>query len=145
MNELYPNMDQLDDILKAGNSALNLQLGIVSKIDGERYEIVAIDDISSEFKVGDILKTNETHCREIVSKRKTIALTRYRNISDLQRHPLYSVNTLKAYIGAPIIAGNDIWGTVNFSSMKIRDLEFSNGEISMVNSFAGLISENLFF
>ena len=134
-----------DSILKDGKNELSLELGIVSKVDGEDYELIAIDDVTNDYKPGEVLELSNTFCREVVVSRKTIALTEYEKVQGLSRHPLYSVNALEAYIGAPIFLDGNIWGTVNFSSMMPRNSRFSESEIKLVNSFADSIAESLIF
>lgn len=132
-----------DELLKAGRSILELQVGIVSKVNDRNYELIAIDDIANEFKVGDVLDLGETYCRDVVNQGKTIALTEIKGQPGLQRHPLYAARALEAYIGVPIFVDGAVWGTVNFSSMALRPKEFSSAETALVEAYAGLISESI--
>ena len=137
------NIDLAEHLLKAGKSILKLQLGIVSYVYENNYELIAIDDISNEFKSGDILHLDKTYCREVVESGKTVAITEIDGVKGLSNHPLYINNTLEAYIGSPIIVDDKIWGTVNFSSLIIREQIFTAAEISLVNSFSNLIADSL--
>ena len=143
MEEPFLNKDLFIQLLIAGRSILNLQVGIVSKVYGEKYELIAIDDVSNEFKGGDILQLDQTYCREVIATGKTIALSEIDGVRGLRKHPLYVANTLEAYIGAPIQFNESVWGTINFSSMLIRHNKFTSTEIKLVNSYAGLIADSM--
>ncbi len=75
----------IEKLLKNGNSILDLQVGIVSKVYGDNYEIIAIDDIAYVFKSGDVLKLENTYCRKIFSQGKTIALSEVEGVQGLQK------------------------------------------------------------
>ncbi|MGI9227455.1 MAG: GAF domain-containing protein [Gammaproteobacteria bacterium] len=143
MSNLHLNTTLFEQLLKDGKENLDLQVGIVSKVDGDNYKLIAIDDVANEFKPGEVLHVNKTYCRDVIAERKTIALTEIDGIRGLQQHPLYAVNTLEAYIGAPIILNENVWGTINFTSMVVRPAKFSSSDIKLVNSYAGLIAESL--
>ena len=136
-------MTEINQILRYGNSLLGMELGIVSKIQDNDYEIIAIDDLSDEFKPGDILQTDNTYCIEIVRTGKTISLTDLDHQNKIQDHPLYQHKALKAYIGTPIYINDEAWGTLNFSSMLTEKPAFSDSEILLVEISAKLISNKL--
>ena len=56
---------------------LYLELGKVSRISGDDYKFIAIDDSTNEYKPGEILKLNNTHYREVIKTGKTVALIEY--------------------------------------------------------------------
>ena len=143
MNEPDMHSSLFENLLKKGTSILGLQVGIVSKVYGTNYEIIAIDDIANEFKSGDVLQLEDTYCKDIFSQGKTIALTEVDGVQGLAKHPLYAAYTLEAYIGAPIKMNEDIWGTINFSSMVLRPTKFTESEIALVEAYADLITCSL--
>ncbi len=142
MDTLLPNLALAERLLSAGKSILGLELGIVSKVYGQNYELIAIDDISDEFKSGDILQLDKTYCREVIETGDTVAHDELDGVRGLSKHPLYTINTLETYIGSPIFINDVIWGTVNFSSVNIRPRNFSTSEIGLVETFARLLSES---
>ena len=137
------NMALFSRLLETGTSILGMQMGIVSKIYDGNYELIAIKDVACEFKVGDVLDLNNTYCRDVVSKGKTIAITEIDGVHGLQAHPLYAARALEAYIGVPIHLHNGVWGTINFSSMSLRSNSFTPAEIALVEAYAGLVAESL--
>ena len=130
-------------LLHTGNTILNLQVGIVSKVFGSNYELIEMDGSAGEYKVGDILQIKSTYCRDVITKEETIALSEIQGIRGLRRHPLYKDIPLEAYIGSPIFFDEKIWGTINFSSSQCRATDFSHAEIEFVDACAGIISDSL--
>ena len=142
-NEPKVDLDLFKLLLQTGRSILDLQIGIVSKVYGSNYELIQIDGFAGEYEIGDILQIKSTYCRDVIDKEKTIALTEMQGVRGLQKHPLYKTNTLEAYIGVPIFFKEKVWGTINFSSAECRLKDFSRAEVSLVESYASLISESL--
>ena len=60
----------------------------------------------------------------------------------MKTHPLYKNLPLESYISSPIIIGDKVWGTINFSSMKIRD-KFTDEDISYNEKLADKLSQVL--
>ena len=141
MDNISLDVELCNKLLGTGRSILNLQVGIVSKVYDAKYELVAIDDVVDEFNVGDVLELDNTFCRDVVSSGETIVLPGVDRNNRTREHPLYSTRALEAYIGVPVYSGNNVWGTINFSSMVVRPTPFSSAEIALVEAYAGLISD----
>ena len=131
---------QCDEILKEGCEKLGLSMGIVSHVKDNRYEIVAVHSNTGVFVPGESFPLGDTFCREVVMSEKTIALTEIDDVPGMQLHPLYHVLALEAYISTPIFVNSSVWGTLNFSSMRVRPDRFSEEEISFVETAATNIS-----
>jgi len=123
-------------LLSEGRQCLGLSLGIVSRIIDEDYEIVAVCSDTGVFVAGETFALKDTYCREVVTKKQTIALTEMEGSRGLQKHPLYGNLPLEAYISSPILVDDTVWGTINFSSMKLREKSFSSEEVALVEDAA---------
>ena len=134
--------DYCHQLLQAGTQQLKLPVGIVSRIFNDNYQIVAINCTVRAMKSGAIFPLHETYCREVYQTGCTIALTELGGVAGLCKHPLYVKMPLEAYISAPIHFHNQIWGTVNFTSMQTRQA-FTEDEIQLVESYALLIQKKL--
>ena len=132
-----------EEVLEEGIEVFGLSLGIVSKVEDGLYTIVAVLPNDGAFQADETFPLKDTYCREVIEKESTVALTKLENVSGLCKHPLYSGLPLEAYISAPIRVGGKIWGTLNFSSMKVRENEFSAEEIELIESRAEDIAEHI--
>ena len=125
-----------DKALTDGINRLGLEFGIVSRIEDELYEVFCVVSQTNVFQKGEKFPLQLTYCREVFSKNKTIALTEIEGIPGLAMHPLYMPMALEAYIGSPIINGSRVWGTINFTSMRVRAQAFSEEEKRFVEDAA---------
>ncbi|CAA0124720.1 Uncharacterised protein [BD1-7 clade bacterium] len=119
-------------VVDEGRQRLGLSMGIVSRIQGEQYEIVAVSSKTGVFVADEAFPLKKTYCREVAETGVTLALNAIDSDSTLHHHPLYQSLPLEAYISAPICLGDNVWGTVNFSCMKPRTTAFSVDDISYV-------------
>ncbi|MDE2592736.1 MAG: GAF domain-containing protein [Burkholderiales bacterium] len=129
--------------LEEGRQRLSMSMGIVSRIEGDRYEIVAVSSRTGVFVAGEVFPLMNTYCRAVYERKVTIALTEIDGVRGLRLHPLYETLPLEAYISAPIFHESKVWGTFNFSCMEHRDQPFSDADIRWVNGTSHQISEVL--
>lgn len=118
-------------------------MGIVSHIENNEYEIVAVKSIGNVYVPGESFPLNQTYCRDVYSTGKTMALTELDGKPGLQCHPLYKNLPIEAYISTPILKHGVIWGTLNFSSMILKSHPFSDSDIEFIESAAKRISSAL--
>jgi GAF domain-containing protein len=138
--EPYELHNLYNEILTQGNEIFSTTMGIVSHIENDEYEIMAVQSIGSVFVAGESFPLNETYCRDVYNTGKTIALTELDGKPGLQCHPLYNNLPIEVYISTPIFKHGIIWGTLNFSSMIVRSQPFSDDEIDYIKSSAERIS-----
>lgn len=131
------------EILAEGTNKLELPLGIVSHIEDNLYEVMAVEDRLGVFVAGESYPLDQTYCREVYEKGRTMAITTHGEDTRLKKHPLYEELPLEAYISTPISLGASIYGTLNFSCMKRKRSEFTDEEIEYVEEMALILSECL--
>ncbi|MGL1937117.1 MAG: GAF domain-containing protein [Fibrobacterales bacterium] len=134
---------QANRFLTEGRHILNLRMGIVSHISEGSYTIISVNDENNTFRANDTYNLESTYCRDVFKLGKTIALTQIDGIKGLKRHPLYLDFSLEAYISTPIYLHNTIWGTVNFSSLALREQPFNKKEVLLVEYYAEELSKTL--
>jgi len=134
VNALY------DNILSTGLNALSLTLGVISHIDNDLYKIIAVISENDIFVPGEVFRLQDTYCRDVFEKAKTLALTQFKDKAGLCKHPLYNQMPLEAYIGTPIYKDGKVWGTLNCSSEHIKHDKFKDEEISFIERLATQIS-----
>lgn len=132
-----------NEILEIGLGELSMGMGIVSQIENNKYEIIAVKSSVEVFVPGEIFPLKDTYCRVVVDRAETVALTEFDGHPGLQRHPLYENLALEAYISTPIFRGDSIWGTLNFSSMQLSPSPFTDMDIEFVEMSAERISAAL--
>ncbi len=119
-----------------------LPLAIISRIDGERYEVEFVRDASGEVEVGQVFELPLTYCE------RTIALARpfYVHVaadSAFADHPCYRELSLETYVGGRLFVDGKVYGTLNLTAPERRDRPFSTAEITVFETAGALISHHL--
>jgi len=132
--------------IKIGMGMLNIETGIISKIDGTDYIIRQVSSTMGDiFSPGDKFELCDTYCAAVSKQDKTVTYIQVGAIPEMLIHPVYKAVQLESYIGSPIHdrSGN-VTGTVNFSSHEIRNSEFTSKEIELVESISKKVGEVLY-
>lgn len=122
-------------ILRDGGDRFDTTMGIVSRIDSdsdsdsEIYEVIAVDSASATPRLGEQFSLRAVYCRDVYETGKTIALTEINGVPGLCLHPLYRFIPCEVYISSPILVAGSVWGTLNYTSMILRDEPFSEADI----------------
>lgn len=114
-------------------------MGIVSNIRGGEYEVVAVESETGIPVAGDCFRLEGVYCKEVVEKKRTVAITEIGGVQGMRQHPLYNSIPCEFYISAPIIAEGKIWGTVNYTSLEKRAAPFSAEDIAFIEMQAAEI------
>ncbi|GGW84476.1 GAF domain-containing hybrid sensor histidine kinase/response regulator [Alteromonas halophila] len=106
---------KVEKLLQFGLSLFDLEIGLVSRIEGSEYEVLfAVSDIP-ELKPGVCFALGETYCVHTLSSNEATGFY-HAGRSRIATHPCYQTQKLEAYLGAPIIVDGETFGTINFSS-----------------------------
>lgn len=124
----------LRDILKEGQEHFGLLIAIVSKVDGDTYEV--IDALSPEDALtpGQTFNLQSTYCIHTLNASEPTAYHHVAN-SSIKAHPCYRDFGLESYIGCPIIIDDKIFGTLNFSS-PMPHTEFTQDDLAYIQELS---------
>ncbi|NER39480.1 MAG: response regulator [Oscillatoria sp. SIO1A7] len=140
------NFDQrLQGLLSMGRRYLRLDIGILARIKGDRYQVVAVQTpprSNIPIHQEDLFDLGETFCKETFQSQQVIDFTTAID-SQWSQHPAYSKFELEAYIGAPVLVGGQPYGTLNFSSLSPRDAKFKNGDRQFLKLMAQWVGNEL--
>jgi len=131
------------EILEHSRTTLNMETGVVSRIENGRYEIVAVLAQTQVFVEGESYNYRNTVCSEVLENNKTVAIIDCLAEPAMRFHPLYVPRTMKAYLGTPIAAGGKLWGILEFTSFYPRQNPFSSDEIDFIEACAAEVSNIL--
>ncbi|MFG0243274.1 MAG: EAL domain-containing protein [Phycisphaerales bacterium JB054] len=111
---------KLERMLRIGCEGLGFELGIVSRIEGSRYEVVAVHSPADlEIAPGATFELGETYCREVLEATAPIGFDSAAD-PDWAGHPAHEKFGLEAYLGTRIRVLGRVYGTLNFSSREAR-------------------------
>ncbi|MFY0634075.1 MAG: PAS domain S-box protein [Vannielia sp.] len=124
---------KVSELLRIGCLALELPLGIVSKINGDAYRIEYVSGEDWAPEAGTAFNLGETYCTHTLAA-NGVRHFHHAGESEIAEHPCYVSFGLESYIGVPLRVGLDRVGTLNFSGPDRRE-PFSAKEEELVRLF----------
>jgi signal transduction histidine kinase/ActR/RegA family two-component response regulator len=108
---------KVDELLRFGLALFGLEVGIVSQIKGSDYKVLRTINNIDGLEAGMHFDLGLTYCHHTVSVNEVVGF-HHVGFSQIASHPCYDAQKLEAYLAAPVIINNTIFGTINFSSPK---------------------------
>ncbi len=134
--------EQLAATLKAGVENLEMELGIVSQINGEEYKVLHFHPEASGLTQGQTFKLGDTYCSIALESRDIVSINEMK-VSEFSNHPCYTVFNLESYIGVPIKINGLPFGTLNFSNVAPRKTPFTDSDRDFVKLMGQWVSRVL--
>lgn len=130
-------------LLLMGCERLGLPVGLLSRVEGDRYEVVQAVTPDNSIARGQIFELGQTYCIETL---RTDAVVGFEHaaLSEWRSHPAYQFCRLEAYLGVRIEVGGQIYGTLNFMSpepRKVRFTETDKGILKLMAQWVGSVIE----
>lgn len=114
--------ERLQGLLAMGRQRFDLDIGILSHIEGARYEVIAAQSPENWVQKGDIFNLSQTYCDETIKTKGTVGFE-HAESCQWRSHPGYTKSAirpqgspLQAYLGTPVVVAGRVYGTLNFSS-----------------------------
>ena len=124
--------EQLRRALELGSEYLGLPVGIVSRIEGDDYEVLVNVAPPGGLADGQHFSLTDTYCEIALRSDDVLAIADMKN-SLHAGHPCYEVFGLESYIGVALSVDGRVVGTLNFSSPEPRPFStFSAADIDFV-------------
>lgn len=121
---------KLERLLDLGRDFFGLQVGILSRIEGERYEVLHVSPAGG-IEPGTMFDLSDTYC-VLTFRTGVVKAWSPAGESEINTHPCYRQMGLEAYIGTTVFVGGERFGTLNFTSLEPRDTPFTAREETFV-------------
>jgi PAS domain S-box-containing protein len=115
--------EKLRALLAMGSRRFGLTIGLLSRIAGERYEVLEAVTPDGSIRPGAIFELGQTCCETVLRAGETIGFE-HAGASGWASHPCYALFHLEAYLGTPVMVGGLPYGTLTFSSQTPRAQPF---------------------
>lgn len=139
-NLLLFNHDDFQSIystyLGKGLDIFDLSLGVISKINDEEYQILAIQPGFAGLTPGIRLALKDTYCAMVVQENTVVSFDHIGLHPVMKEHPAYKSSLLESYIAAPIWVNGEIYGTLNFTSRLPRISPFTKQDQEFISLMA---------
>ncbi|WP_373036122.1 diguanylate cyclase [Sulfurimonas sp.] len=117
--------ETLREALAIGKEHFGLEFGIVSHIVGEDYTVDVQSSPPDTLHDEQLFALGSTYCKTTLELNDILAIKDV-TTSKYVGHPCHRDFDLVSYIGAPVRVNSKIYGTINFSSPKARQLEYDS-------------------
>ena len=134
--------DRIHTILELAISYYGLDMGIVSHIEGDSYEILYVAGTGQCPIQGTSFPYKDTFCALTYQASNVQAFFNVGQ-SELATHPCYHQFQMNSYIGVPLYVDGERYGTVNFSSLQPREEPFSEAEKSFIRMISQWIGHEI--
>ena len=132
-------------MLELGRERLGVDVGFVSHVEGDTFEIVDAVGSHELLQAGQTAPLADTYCR------KTLADDGLLSVEDAESEgwrddPAYETYGLGCYVGAKLFVDGDLYGTVCFADREPRDRSFSENEqlyVELISQWLGYEHERL--
>jgi len=134
---------QIASLLALGCERFNLDIGILSNINGDTYRVEhKVCPPGVALNSGDEFELGNTFCSITMAADTPVS---YEHVakSEINNHPAYKLFALESYIGVPIKIAGDIFGTLNFSSPYPMQRKFTKLDVDALLLMAAWISAEL--
>ena len=114
------NFEQcVQNLLKTGRQEFGLEVGVLSRIKGDSYEVLAAQFANDMTIRGMTFSLQQTYCHEVVKTQKLLCLIAA-GTTRWAEHPCYKNLKLETYLGVPVFVRGEIYGTLSFASVTSR-------------------------
>lgn len=119
--------EKIRALLVMGLNDLGLDVAILSRIEGNRYTIVAAVSPDNSLQPGMLFSLANTLCRHTLRNGQPLGIVR--NDAGLGiDHPSYRKKKIESYLGTTVKVRNKVYGTLNFSSSRPYPGEYTEDD-----------------
>lgn len=134
--------DRVKQMLEMGCRRFNLEIGILAEIQGNNYQVRAVQAPQNQISPGAVFDLKQTYCQETLKSEEPVYFESAAD-SEWRKHPAYQAFRLEAYLGTRIIVGKKIFGTLNFSSPNKHNRCFRSVDKELLKLMAQWIGDEL--
>jgi PAS domain S-box-containing protein len=127
--------EQLRQALRLGAEHFGMPLGIISRIEGERYQVVVQVSPDGALSDGQQFELGDTYCSLALQQDDALAITHMAD-SPHRRHPCYRQFALESYIGTAVRVAGKPFGTLAFANPEPRRRPFDAADRDFLGLFA---------
>ena len=123
--------DHVREVLALTTTLLGLDVGILSQIEGEDYHVAACHAPGADLEAGAVFALGDTYCSITITGRDILEIPHI-SASPHRAHPCHAAFGIESYVGAPVVVGDEVWGTLSFSAATPLSRPLTAAERSMI-------------
>lgn len=122
-------------LLALGCEQFGMPIGILSRVEGENYEIVEVVPSEGPIPKGSVFPLGYTYCVKTLKSDVPVSFEHAAE-SEWCTHPAYDQCKLEAYLGIRLVVEGAVYGTLNFLSAEPRTVLFTNSDKEILKLMA---------
>lgn len=122
---------QIDEALALATHVLGLEVGILSRVEGETYTVEHVYAPGTDLAPGQTFDLGHTYCSLTLERGGVLAID-HMGPSVHSGHPCYEASRLEAYIGIPVRVGGEVYGTLHFSGTEPAEAPFGEEDYNFL-------------
>jgi two-component system, cell cycle sensor histidine kinase and response regulator CckA len=134
--------EKLVRLLELGCNRFGLGTGILSRIEGDRYEIVAARSPDASLAPSRVLDLGGMYCSATAGMLEPLAIE-HAGASEWRAHPAYVATGVEAYLGTSILVDGAVYGTLCFGDSEPRTLPYTAADKDFLQLVAQWIGAGL--
>ncbi|ELZ44177.1 light- and oxygen-sensing histidine kinase [Halorubrum coriense DSM 10284] len=139
LSELAVDFEEFDEaierLLSLGCDHFGLDAGVLARVDGDDYEVDTAVDATGTHEAGAVYDLADTMCDATLAGDAAEPLA-FADVAETDHRDHPAADSVVAYIGAPVVVGDGVYGTVNFSMRRPRVVPFRAEEREFVKLIA---------
>lgn len=138
-----PLEKHINEMLKLGCRLFRMEYGSICRVDENNNSLTILNTIGpnniEQQITRDSLPLDETLCSITMNSLKPIAIDHFSQ-SSYKRHIKKLHGPTESYIGTRLVVNGEKFGTLKFTSTKIRNTPFSEADMDLVNLIGNWVS-----
>lgn len=136
-----PFSDRLDRLMEMVTEILGTESATLSYVDGETYVFEAIaGTVSAEVRTGETVPLVETVCKRVIEAEHALVLS---DVEATAPELADSTCDVSSYIGVPVFADGEVYGTFCFYGTDARAEEFTDWDLALIELTSNWVSAEL--
>jgi diguanylate cyclase (GGDEF)-like protein/PAS domain S-box-containing protein len=121
------------DHLETGKRILGLPTGMISRIEGTTYRVLAVSSPLDQLRAGQVHPLSNLYCEQVIRERRPVAHHHIGLDAKVSLYPVYNDTGLERYLGAPLWVNEQIYGTLSFSDRAPQDAPFTADDLDFLD------------
>ncbi|OUC13108.1 MAG: hypothetical protein B0A82_19070 [Alkalinema sp. CACIAM 70d] len=138
----FSHEEAIEQLLKLGREQFGLELGAVSKINGNCMDLLYAQLPNGVTLQGLSFEAPNTFCQETIKARKPLCITSA-STSHWKDFNSYLNFKLESYLGFPLFVRDKLYGTLCFASLSPREKSFKNVDKELLRLMAQWIGSEI--
>ncbi|PJZ46036.1 SpoIIE family protein phosphatase [Leptospira brenneri] len=136
--------DLFSGYLKTGLQLFHFPVGIISKIDQDKYKILQIEGETNHLKPGESLRTVDTFFLKAIQSKKTVfSEDIFSSDENLEKTLFFKEYGFLKFLEVPIIIDNKVQGSIGFFSTKVGGTPIENHFIEVIEMMSKSIAHEI--